>query len=466
VDDGVERWFRRRLGAVVALAAVWRLAVLAFDKWHQPLLLNDSIYYSGQAIQLANGIWFREIFVDQPGAEHGPLTSTLLATVSWLPDPQGWQRLVTVICGIVTVWWIGVFARDLATGWVGRSEATAPVEIGHPERVGVVAAAIAAGYPNLWMNDGLIMSESVSVLTVVVALIAALRAVRMPTAARLALLGVACGVGALARSELALLAPGFALVVVVAHRTGGWRALGRAALIGGVAAATVAPWVGFNLQRFERPTTLTTNDGTTLLGSYCDGSFHGPNAGGWSLACVVQDPEYSMDEEPSVRSERQRGLAVDYARAHRGELPRVVVARVARTLDLYGLDSLVAQDVGEERYRWASWAGIVAWWLLAPLSAVGWVLLGRRPPGGPEAAEDGPEVGVRALLASRRERWLLVVPAVGVFVTTVVFYGAHRIRSSLEPSVVVAAAAAICWWWSTRRARPVSSPTPPSASSN
>jgi 4-amino-4-deoxy-L-arabinose transferase-like glycosyltransferase len=141
-----ERRFRARLLIIVAVAAAWRVGVLIVDKWRQPLLLNDSLYYAGQAQQLARGIWFREIFVDQPGAEHGPLTSLVLAPVAGGSDPVPWMRLVTVLFGIVTVLLIGLLGRRVGG-----------------DRVGLVAAAIAAIYPNLWMNDGLVMSESVSV---------------------------------------------------------------------------------------------------------------------------------------------------------------------------------------------------------------------------------------------------------------------------------------------------------------
>ena len=37
-------------------------------------------------------------------------------------------------------------------------------------------------------------------------------------------------------------------------------------------------------------------------------------------------------------------------------------------------------------------------------------------------------------------RWWLVVPIVSVLVTTILFYGAHRIRAPAEPVVVVLAA--------------------------
>ncbi len=437
-----ERTFRRRLAAITAAGAAWRLGVLVVDKWRQPLLLNDSIYYSGQAVQLARGTWFREIFVDQPGAEHGPLTSTLLAVVSWVDQPLPWQRLVTVLCGIATVALLGLLGRA-----VGGA------------RAGLAAAAIAAAYPNLWMNDGLVMSESVSVLAVVATLLAAVRCVELTrahadpadpdgTGAREAppgerwaarrpvraavLVGVLAGAGTLARSELALLVPGVALVVLLS-RPRWWRG---ALVVVAAAGAVVAPWVMFNLARFERPVTLTTNDGTTLLGSYCDAAFHGPNTGGWSLLCVVADPDYAVDEEPSVRSARQRDLALEYARDHVRELPRVVLARLGRTLDLYGLDSLVAQDVGEERYRWASWAGIAGWWVLAPLAVAGFVRHRR----------------LHLDADSARVRLLLLLPCLAVLVTTATFYGGHRIRSSMEPTVVVLAAlGAVAAWERWRR---------------
>ncbi len=425
----------------MALGALWRLGVLVVDKWHQPLLLNDSLYYSAQAQQLADGIWFREIFVDRPGAEHGPLTSTALAVVSWVDDPVPWQRLVTVLFGILTVALIGILARRIAG-----------------LRVGLVAAAIAAVYPNLWMNDGLVMSESISIAMVCLTLWTAHRCLSSPSMGRAAVVGLVAGLAALARSELALLSPlvGVLLAVTVWRAADGDRrarareALTPMVLLGAVAAATVAPWVAFNMARFEEPVTLTTNDGTTLLGSYCDTTFSGPEMGGWSIFCVTDDPEYSMDEEPSVRSARQRDLALQYARDHLDELPKVVAARIARTLDLYGLDSLVAQDVGEERYRWASWAGIAMWWLVAPAAIAGAVVSAR-------ASRTRPSRSTRWVPGwAPTVRWpllLLACPVLSVTVTTVLFYGAHRIRSSMEPTVVVLAAVAAVAWWDHRTAR-------------
>ena len=149
------------------------------------------------------------------------------------------------------------------------------------------------------------------------------------------------------------------------------------------AAVVLAPWVGANLVRFERPVLLTTNDGTTLFGANCDDAYYGSGIGGWSLLCLI-DEGAPPGEDPGVRSARQRRLAVSYAAHHVERLPLIVAARVGRGLDLVGIDNQVDGDVGEERYRWASWSGVVSWWVMAVLAALGvrrvagpvrWVLL-------------------------------------------------------------------------------------------
>ncbi|HWM20432.1 MAG TPA: glycosyltransferase family 39 protein [Ilumatobacteraceae bacterium] len=403
--------FRLNLAIVVAVGFVWRLGLLVVDKWNQELLFNDSIYYSAWAKQLTEGRFFREVFNNLPTAEHGPLTSVLMAPVSWMGDPVPFQRLVTVICGTVTIAVIGLLGRALGGA-----------------RLGIVAAAIAAVYANLWINDGLVMSESVSVLAVSAVLLSAHRVLvdEHRDVRSLAILGGLCGLATLARSELALFVPILAMMVIVmAPRPDGDAASSvQERMVGGgvlvaTAIAVLLPWVVPNLVRFERPALLSTNDGTTLLGSYCDASFFGPNKGGWTIECVFEHPTYDVDVDATVRGPRQREAAFDYARDHLGDLPKVVAARILRTVDLYGFDTLLESDVGDERPRWAAWTGIVSWWALAPLAIIGWFLL----PG--------------------RSRWLFAMPVATVFVVAAVFYGGHRIRSTLEPVVVVCAAVAV-----------------------
>jgi len=394
--------FRRRLTVVVGGGAILRIARLLITKWNKGLLVNDSLYYSAQARQLAHGVWFREVFSDQPGAEHGPLTSTLMAFVSWGSDPTNRQRLVTVACGIATV---------AVIGFVGR-------RIGG-DRIGLIAAGLAAVYPNLWINDGLVMSESVSGLLIALTMLTLLRWAASPSYRRAVLCGAIVGLGALARSELILLAPLIAAVMMIVGRRSALRFGRQAGAVVVATVAVIAPWTIFDATRFDRPVLLTTNEGPLWLGANCEDSYYGPALGGWSLFCVVDAHIGENGEDTSVRSSEQRRLGLEYASDHLTRLPVVVVARIGRTLDLYDVGSLVHGDVGEERERLASWAGIVSFWILAPLAVLG------------------------AFRLRRLHLAVLLLPIVVVAATTVVFYGGHRIRASAEPVIVILAACAL-----------------------
>jgi hypothetical protein len=79
-------------------------------------------------------------------------------------------------------------------------------------------------------------------------------------------------------------------------------------------------------------------------------------------------------------------------------------------------------DVGEERERVVTWAGVVSFWMLVPLAVIGFRRL------------------------RRLHRVVVSLPILVVGLTTVVFYGGHRIRASAEPAIVVLAAVAFDGW--------------------
>jgi hypothetical protein len=401
---GATRAQRRCFLLAIGLAVVVRVAMLA-SKWRQDLLLNDSLWYSAQAVKLAAGDGFVDPFYGGPSAEHGPLTPLLVAPVSWLDDPVPWQRAVMTVIGLAVVVGVGLLARRVGGWWAG-----------------VAATALAAVYPNLWMNDSLVMSEAPAALLVVVALWIALDLVdtaQRATVGHAICCGAAIGLAALARSELILLAPLLTIVVWRSRRDAADGNRTRTvALLWAATLLVLAPWVVANLVRFERPVLLTTNDGTTLLGANCQDAYYGSDIGGWSLFCVVEERS-PLGEDPGVRSARHRRLAISYAGDHVQRLPLIAAARLGRGLDIVGIDNQVSGDVGEERYRWASWSGVVSWWVMAVLAAL----------------------GVRRVAAPAR--WVLLTPVGSVLLTTVLFYGAHRIRSPMEPVVVVFAAVAL-----------------------
>ena len=196
------RAFRIRLAVITAVAAVWRFGYLLAVKIDDDLLLNDSLYYSIQAGRNSEGDWFRESLTALPGAEHGPLTSLYLTPWSLGPgDLVAWQRVGMTVLGVATVAVIGVAGRRLAGSLVG-----------------LVAAAIAAVYPNLWINDSLVMSESLALLDRRRGAVVALDFDRSPSVGRAVALGVLVGLGALTRSEIALFADRLRRARLVARR--------------------------------------------------------------------------------------------------------------------------------------------------------------------------------------------------------------------------------------------------------
>ena len=400
--------FRGRLLLITALGAAWRVGYLIVAKADQPLLLNDSIYFSIQAGLNSEGQWFEDALTGQPGAEHGMLTSLYLTPWSiGAGDSVFPQRLAMTLLGITTVLVIGLTGRRLAS----------PMGVAAAERTGLIAAAIAAVYPNLWINDSLVMSETLAILLVALALFVAVGHHANPTVGSGALLGLLTGLGALTRSEIALLIPGFAIVSLLSCRRRRLSIWPTVAIVS-VGVATLVPWSVYNLSRFDEPVLLSTNDGNTLLGANCDISYY-DDVGGWDLRCLGP---LEAGPDASERSQQRRDAAFDYVAEHPGRLPVVVAARAGRLLDVYGLGSLVTLDVGEEKARWAVWAGIAAWWGLAIAAVAGWSVLSR--------------AGIGA-------RWWVVVPCAAVLLTAVLFYGAHRIRAPAEPSVVLLSAVAI-----------------------
>ncbi len=254
--------------SLIALAGlVWRvLYVLVWKRPSLPCGLNlcgDELYYAAQAETIADGRWFEDPFrAGFPAADHPPLHVLVLAPVDWLTGHRlVAMRLFVAVLGALAVVPVGLLGRR-----IGRSGTTG---VAGGERVGLLAAGLAALNANLWMNDGLLMSETLATVLIVCTLLALYRYLDRPSIGAAALVGLSCGLTILTRAEMALFLPIAFLPLALAHRSLPWsRRVAQVAVTGVVTLAVLAPWVAYNLGRFQEPVLLSTNEGTVLVGSY------------------------------------------------------------------------------------------------------------------------------------------------------------------------------------------------------
>jgi hypothetical protein len=245
-------------------------------------------------------------------------------------------------------------------------------------RVGLLFGLIVALYPNIWLSNEQLMTETVDPLVVGLVLLAAYRFWRRPRPVLALALGACIGVAALARDELSLLT----LMVVplaLGARSIPWTArfgrVGMAALAFGL---TVGPWVGFNLARFDKPVFISTGLGNTLASADCADTFSGSKAGYWSLSCALNAPHFQY-QDASVTASQAQAYAMTFIRTHEGELPRVVFDREGRTFAFWNPTLQIRQDneVETRPFRWAE-IGLWSYYALLVLSVPAVVVLRRR----------------------------------------------------------------------------------------
>jgi hypothetical protein len=402
-----DTWSERHYWPAVAVIGVAALAVRVGYVLGVTRYENNNFYdafiYEMQGLGLASGNFFPVPFGHGPTASHPPLTALSIAPSIFLfgfhPSVTP-ARMTMVVLGTATV---------VAVAILGRSVAGA--------RIGLLAGVLAVGYPEMWIPNGIVMSETPTMLVMVLILLAVYRLLRRPTFASAALVGLACGAMVLVRAELALFVP--TLLVPAALLASGPSLRRRLALAGVgtlVAVLVVMPWVGRNLASFQDTTFVSTGSGLVLLGANCPAAYYGPGIGGWSISCVALP---SVGDE-SVDSARDGRIAKSYIEHHLSRLPVVMAARVGRLWDVY--DPIVsAEDTNEGRPLNASLAGLAVYYLLVPAAVVGVVSLRRR----------------------RLTQWPLLVPAGVLTVVAALAYGLVRFRAPFEVCLVVLAAAGV-----------------------
>ncbi len=181
-------------------------------------------------------------------------------------------------------------------------------------RAGLIAAFLAAAYPNLWMIDGILFPEGLFALTIGLTLLAAYRLRDRPTPLSAVLLGVSITLATLTRGEAIVLVAFLTLPLIVLMGALTWRKRLELLLIAGLAtAATMAPWTIRNLTTFREPIIVSSNGDAVLAFANCPEVYSGRYIGLWYTRC----PRATR----AVTSPRSRGRTGTWACATCGTMP-------------------------------------------------------------------------------------------------------------------------------------------------
>ena len=359
-----------------------------------------------------------------PSADHPPFYIVYLAGWSALGlDSYRWHQFATVVLGTLSVPVAG--AIGVLLGRVLGDRGFRGI-VGSPWLGAVTAAAVAVS-PAVWLNDGLLLSETTVVLAVLVAAWAALAFWRRPSTTRALVMGAACGLAALTRAEgamlVALVALPLALLAVRNRPAPGEEAVTAWRRRGGFAGAAalaslvvVAPWVGRNLATFEKPTFLSTGLGVTMAYTNCDRTYYGDLVGFWWYECKG-DVDLQAQRDQSVLDADLRAQALDYIEEHPGRVPAVVAARAGRVWGFYKPNQVANLETFEGRPLWLARASILSLYPIMALALVAAVLLRR----------------YRTVVLP------LVAPVVVVTVAVMLTFGQPRYRATADGTLAVLA---------------------------
>ncbi|MCU1484939.1 MAG: hypothetical protein JWN67_1685 [Actinomycetia bacterium] len=404
------RSFRTRLLIIGALGLAVRITYILTVKWDDKLWGDAYAYYwSGRLLAEGHGFiqplpWlvYKHV-IQSPDRPPGYFAVLAFWSLIGLKSVLTQKLLSAIFIGTASIF---------VTGRLGK-------EVGGP-RVGLVAAAIAAFYPNFWLHDGMLMSESQTILTVTGCLLLAYLYWKRPSWKLAVALGALGGVAALTHPDSVLLVAIIGLPLTLLARSEPWRRrVAHLALLGAAGALVIAPWSIRNLTTFDKAVPLSTGLDVTMAVTNCDETYHCYFKAFWYMPCILRETPPKGDL--SVQAAFYRKQALDYMSDHKGELPGIFVARVGRTWGFYRPIQQTRLDIIEGHEIWVSRVALAWYYLLAPSAIVGFVLLRRR------------KVPIYPLIA----------PMVVVTNSAILTFGNTRYRAAAEISLVIGASVAI-----------------------
>jgi Dolichyl-phosphate-mannose-protein mannosyltransferase len=426
------RMSRRFLGGLIGLALLGFALRLTYGFLAEvPRGLGDDLWYHEIANEIFGGRGFSHPFESQtadgrvfglegepiPTAFHPPLFPLVLAVFSELGlTSYTAHQGVGCALGGGTVAMLGLAGRQLGG-----------------ERLGLMAAAMAAVFLPLVVKDSMLMTESLYGLLVALSLLMALCYCAAPSPRTAALLGALIGLAALTRGEALAMAVLLAPVIVTAGGRGPgsrhWRSL--AALVAALL-IVIAPWSIRNTLTFDEPVLVTTVDGSVIAGANHPTTYRGHLLGAWDFEALGGPDRRPGVVNEAVQSRRWRRQGIEYARDHASRLPLVALVRIARTWSLYPIGPLERAQFAAFVYKYIRVVepfSNAMLYVAVLLAAIGGLSLRRR----------------------RSELWVLVAPVVLVTLVSVFAFGDPRFRHAADVALPLLAAVGLARLLERRR---------------
>jgi 4-amino-4-deoxy-L-arabinose transferase-like glycosyltransferase len=375
---------------------------------------GDGRYYHAIASLLADGKGF---IAPKPYLLEGKI-------LDFAPHPPAWPL---TLAGAAFVGLRSAYEQQLIACLVGTGTIVVIAFAGRRiagETAGLIAAGLAALYPNIWLYERELMSETLTIFGAALTILLAYRFRDRPSTGRAIALGFSCGFIAMTHAEHLLLV-GLLLVplIMLVREEPFRRRVGWAALAVGAVVVTILPWAAYNTARFHTPVLLGTELGITVAVTNCQYTYAGIDFGFQNGKCgdVARATGRITAVDLSKRDDQYLHVGLDYARDHLSRLPAVIAAREGRTWSVYAVGTQMRVDALRNTSPRVIKAGYFIYWALIPAAIFGVVVLRRR------------RVPVFPLLAL----------AASVTIGTALTYGFTRFRAAAEVAIVLLAAVAI-----------------------
>jgi 4-amino-4-deoxy-L-arabinose transferase-like glycosyltransferase len=288
------------------------------------------------------------------------------------------------------------------------------------ERGALLAAALAAIYPNLVYYNIHFASEPLYTLLLCASVWALLRAVETRSPGLYGLSGGLLALAALTRPAALLFFPIFGgailWLVLKPVRRELKPAVLRIALFCGAAALTIAPWTARNYLVHDRFLVVASNGGSTLWGSnneivLGDPALHGT----WITTETMAEQKANVQQLTNEvdRDRMESELGKQFLRTHLGDLPRLVWYKLRE----FWTPVSATPNARFNRIMELSYGPML------PLMLLGFWFFVRRYPAA--------------------QVTILMAPIAGTVLSSLVFYGSARFRCTIEPMLLVFAALAL-----------------------